>query len=315
MSGDTDGRLATELVTAIREAAIQLEHDGRPEPAIRLLKDVLRLGDARLPTVDTTRLRAALAGMLWKRGRMEKARVLATDAVKLAEEVGNPEALSEALFALGEVTYIEAAYMGRGTIDEALELHLRALDLRCEMGDRRGESLSLARIGVIHERRDEHDRAQARYEQALRIAEEIDFPGGTFRPLVHIAVAKDRGGDLPGALVEHRKSLAAARRARAAYALTFALSNVAVTAHRLDGKLDSALELLDEAEGLAREIDAKLSLCRVPLMRGDVYGAAGLEEEARRAYEASIRAAEAAGFLPLVEYVNERLARLGETDD
>ncbi len=307
--------LTPELVDAIREAAIRLEQDGRSAEAVRLLKQLLKVGNSHLLPVEKARLWAALGGMVWKQGSVAKARVLAVDAVRLAEECGSPEALSEALCSLGEITYIEAAYMGRGELADAMAHHLRALEIRRETGDRRGESLSLSRIGVIHERMDRHDEAQVCYEKALRIAEELDFPEGMSRPFVHIGAAKERAGDVRGALADYRRSVAAVRRAHDVRALAFDLCNVASTAFRLDGELEPALEMLREALELAEGMEFKLGELRVHQVTGDVYAAAERTEDARREYVAAIDIGDAGGLARFAAFVRERLAALGSTTE
>ena len=302
--------LTPELVDAIREAAIQLEHDGRAAKAVRLLKELLKTGDSHVLPIEKARLRAALGGMVWKQGNVAKARVLAADAVRPAEESGSSEALSEALFTLGEVTYLEAAYMGRGELGDAMEHHRRALDIRRQVGDRRGESLSLSRMGVIHERMEQHDEALACYEEALAIAKELDFPEGMSRPYVHIGVAKDRAGDVQGALEEYRRSVAAVRRAHDVHALAFDLCNVAWAAYRLDGGLESALVLLSEALELAEGMRTKLAELRVHQVTGDVYAAAGRTDDTRREYEAAIEIGDTVGLARFADFVRERLASL-----
>lgn len=315
MLEETGNTLPPELVAASCEAAIQLEHDGRAESAIRLLKVLLKVGDSRLSIVEEARVRAALADMVWKQGGVAKARVLAADAVKFAEQSGEAQALSEALFVLGEVTYIEAAYVGRAELDEALTVHKRALELRREIGDQRGESLSLSRMGVIYERLEEHGQAQAHYEQALRIAEELDFAKGMSRPLVHIGVAKERAGDLAGALADYRRSVAAVRKAHDVHALAFDLCNVAWAAHRLDRKLEPALDLLGEALDLAEGMGSKLAELRVHQVIGEVFATVGRFEDAAREYEAAIGIGEAAGFSRFASFVRERLKGLDDADE
>ena len=311
MSDSRTIRLTPELVDAIREAAIQLEHDGRSPEAVCLLKRLLKAGNSHLQPIEKARLWAALGGMVWKQGHVAKARVLAADAVKLAEECGSPVALSEALFALGEVTYLEAAYMGRGELGDAMVHHRRALDLRREIEDRRGESLSLSRIGVIHERMDQHDEAQACYEEALGIAEDLGFLEGMSRPYVHIGVAKDRAGDVKGALEDYRRSVVAVRRAHDVHALAFDLCNVAWAAYRLDGELEAALALLSEALDLAQGMQTKLAELRVRQVTGDVYAAAGRSDDARREYEAAIEIGDAVDLTRFAAFVRERLSALG----
>ena len=302
--------LTPGFVDAIRRAAIQLEHDGRSATAVRLLKELLNAGNSHLYPIEKARLWAALGGMIWKQGDVAKARVLATDAVKLAEGCDSSEALSEALFALGEVAYLEAAYMGRGELADAMVPHRRALDIRREAGDRRGESLSLSRIGVIHERMDRHDEAQACYREALGIAEELDFPEGMSRPYVHIGVAKDQAGDVEGALEDYQRSVAAVRRAHDVHALAFDLCNVAWASYRLDGELDPALALLDEALELAEGMQTKLAELRVHQVAGDVYAAAGRTDDARREYEVAIVVGDAVGLARFTGFVRERLGVL-----
>ncbi|MBU1049085.1 tetratricopeptide repeat protein [Candidatus Bipolaricaulota bacterium] len=310
MSRKQSTGLSQNLVSLIRKAAVQLEHDGRASLAIRLLKQLLKDGDSHLPVAEKARLRATLGGMVWKRGSVEKAHALAADALSLAEECDDPLALSEALFVLGEVTYIEAAYMGWGDLDTAMTYHQRCLKMHLEAGNRHGESLSLSRIGVIHERRGDQEEAETCYEAALLIAEELDFSEGMFRPLVHIGLAKDRAGDLSGALVNHRRSLATARCAHDVHSLTFGLCNVAEVGFRHDGRLEPALALLREALELAKRMDFRLALCRVPLMTGEVYLEAGMPQDAEREFEQSLHVAEAESFPRFITYLGERINKL-----
>jgi len=315
--GDANG--FAELLSAARDAATQLEHDGRSDLAIRLLKGLLKgllkAGGVSCPDTEAARLRAALAGMIWKRGEMAKARALAADALKIAERDAHDEARSEALFVLGEVAYIEAAYMGRASLDDALEHHERALELRRRIGDHRGESLSLSRIGVIHERMDEPERARACYEEALRIAEESDFPEGMSRPYVHIGVAKELAGDMEGALADYRRSVAAVRRAHDVHALSFDLCNVASAGFRVEGDLHAAIELLREAREYAEGMRFELANVRVHQVTGDVYAAAGRPGDARQEYEAAIAIADAADLAPFAAYVREKMAAIADESE
>ncbi|MBU1049084.1 tetratricopeptide repeat protein [Candidatus Bipolaricaulota bacterium] len=310
MSEEKHVSLPVSLLVTIRESAIQLEHDGRASLAIRLLKQLLKDGDSHLPVAEKARSRAALGGMVWKQGSVGKAHALAADALSLAEECDDPMALSEALFVLGEVTYIEAAYMGRGDLDTAMTYHQRCLEMRLEVGNRHGESLSLSRIGVIHERRDEREEARACHETALAIAEELDFPDGMSRPLVHIGAAKETAGDLTGALADYQKSVAAVRRAHDVHALAFDLCNVAWATYRLDGELESALKLLSEALELAEGMGSKLAEMRVHQVTGEVCAVAGQSEKAKTEYEVAIDIGNTAGFMRFASFVQERLDEL-----
>ena len=136
MSDTKSKAISQELASLISKAAIQLEHDGRGSLAVALLRQLLEGGISHLPIAEQSHLRAGLSGIVWKQGYVTEGRELADSAVALAEECADPEALSDALFSLGEVIYIEEAYMGNLDLGQAMVHHQRCLEVRRKIGDR-----------------------------------------------------------------------------------------------------------------------------------------------------------------------------------
>ena len=156
----------------VHKAAKQLAHDGRDETAIALLIGLLERSEKRLTLHERAHVHADLGMCLWPRGFMANAREHAERVVALAEQSDDTEARAAAVFALGEVSYCEAAYYDMKDLAESMRLHERALGLHRDLEGRSYEALPLSRIGVIHELQQRQKAAQACYREALRIAEE-----------------------------------------------------------------------------------------------------------------------------------------------
>ena len=304
--------MVSQLVAAIREAAIQLEHDGRSGLARDLAEALLQ--DERLgaPLAEQAHAHTLLANVELRQGAFGFAAEHATEAVALAERSGDSEALSAALYALGEVEYLEGAWRETKPLDEALRLHERCLEIRREADDLAGVSVSLSRIGVIHERLGDQDRAVACYEESLKAAESADFIEGTSRNLVHLGAAEDRAGNLEAALDYYERSVLASRPSHDVRALTFDLGNVASALARSGGDLTKASECLVEARSLAEGMDWKLGLIRVMQIEAYVSKAGGDTRAARTSLQTAADLSRRYGFAPFERRLSEQIEELEE---
>src|SRR5262249_30811745 len=64
-------------------------------------------------------------------------------------------------------------HQARGEYGDALDRYEQSLRIAEELGDRAGIAGSLHQLGILHQRRGEYGDALDRYEQSLRIAEEL----------------------------------------------------------------------------------------------------------------------------------------------
>ncbi|MES4908477.1 MULTISPECIES: BTAD domain-containing putative transcriptional regulator [unclassified Streptomyces] len=91
-----------------------------------------------------------------------------TEAIELNQKSGNRHAEAGAWDSLGY------AHHHLGSYTDAVTCYQRALDLVREFGDRCGEVEILSHLGDSHDARDAPDLARSVWQQALRIADEID---------------------------------------------------------------------------------------------------------------------------------------------
>ncbi len=300
------------LAVLIRRTAEQLEHDGRSGLARDLANALFE--DERLegPPAERAHAHSLLANIELRQGAFGSAAEHATEAVALAERSGDSEALSAALYAQGEVEYLEGAWRETKPLDEALRLHERCLEIRREAGDVAGVSISLSRIGVIHERLGDQERAVACYEESLEAAEAADFVEGTSRNLVHLGGAEDLAGNLEAALDYYERSVLASRPSHDVRSLAFDLCNVASALARLGGDLAKASECLVEARSLAEGMDWKLGLIRVMQIEAYVSKAGGDASAARTTLQAAADLSRRYGFAAFERRLSEQIEELEE---
>lgn len=218
---------------------------------------------ARCPASDLARQArvAALLAHQWPRlGRLTLSMRYATQAVGLAQRVGEDGLLASALIAQSFV--YSQLLMGR----EGLESGLRALSAARRARDMVAESWALNRIGVAHASLDNPVQACASAEQALEIAAAAGEPAeeALFSSLNNLsyfwlqriddAAALGDTAELAEARTRARlmaeRACVQARHSGSPYRISVAVSNL-VGALLSSGCVAEALPLLDEFERLA----------------------------------------------------------------
>ncbi|PZP34376.1 MAG: hypothetical protein DI603_05305 [Roseateles depolymerans] len=204
---------------------------------------------------------ATLLAHQWPRlGKLTHSMRHATEAVGLAQRVGEQQLLASAFIAQSFV--YSQLLMGR----EGLEAGLRALACARQARDAVAEAWALNRIGVAYATLENPSQACASTEQALEIAVSAGKPGSEvlFSCLNNLAYFWLQRVD-EAALLEDEASLAVARQqarvmaeracaqarqSASPFQVSVAVSNL-VGALLSSGRVDEALPLLDEFEQLA----------------------------------------------------------------
>lgn len=251
----------TGLAIAVSSAARRYEMLGHTQKAIQLLGAILEFADPGGSPVGRALLMADLGGIVWKQGHYNKALELLTEAKTLAEKAGDRLILATALYHLGELAYVKVFMMQAGELEEALAYHEQCLALRREIADRPGMTLSLSRIGVLHERMQKYDVALAYHDQAVEMASAIDYPFGTIRPYTHIGGSHRRNGDLHMALTFYQKALDISRKVGSHEDIVFGSINVGWTTYCLHGDSETALDCF---QGALKRLDFQSSLASQP---------------------------------------------------
>jgi tetratricopeptide (TPR) repeat protein len=134
------------------------------------------------------------------------------NAKQIAEAVHDQHGIADALSLLGQAHYFTTVVtsvksgaspdspQGQGKYEEALVYQQQALELREALHDTRGVSESYFQIGVVYERWQQYDQAQAYYMKARQIAEQSGHPFEKTEPARHFAIHALRKGNLDQAL-------------------------------------------------------------------------------------------------------------------
>jgi tetratricopeptide (TPR) repeat protein len=126
-------------------------------------------------------------------GRSEEARVHLENAVKLADETGQPRAKAYALTSLAEVL------VRSGALDQAKESCFRALDIVTELDDKLGISAAYANLGMAEKAAGELEASEEHYLESLRAIEGLDVPRSLGMRKLEFGQLLESKGDRAGA--------------------------------------------------------------------------------------------------------------------
>ncbi|MBB6735650.1 tetratricopeptide repeat protein [Cohnella zeiphila] len=285
--------------------ALDLLHEARPraEDGAPLL--ALLLAEGRIRTLDTVNRNADPAPLL----------ALLGEARQLAERLGDRASLADALSLLGQAHYFaelnaaESIQFADDSFAESLDLQQRALSLREELGDARGTSESQFLIGTVYERRQRHDEAMERYEEAYRIADRGAFIREKAEPTRHMAFHCLIEGDLERALPFALKALAL--REESGFRPHLPLDHLLASEifMRLD-RTEEAWNHANEAYELAERLGIKRAASSSLLLLGDLRAARGETRQAIDDYEQALKLGRELKLPLAVARAAERLRKL-----
>lgn len=271
-----------------RRLAKNAERSGEIERALAEL-DLAQanLGPATEDESDASRLERAqieltLGWMLFRQGQTEAAQTAALAALRVAEELADPNAIAAACNLLGGLAYTT------GDLAQAVALSERSLALRREIGDPAGMAAAYSNLGVLAVAQGQWDQAVEHFERALAMRREAGDLAGEAIVLSNLGqIMKDRG-DFTQAVAYFTASLQAAERAESVYQQVVNRSNLGHL-RALQGDGDGAVQALVESIRQARAIgaqelvtEAHWILAEAQLVRGDIPAA---EAAAQRALE------------------------------
>jgi len=271
--------------------------------AYQASNDVLELLLQACPPTDLRRRGDALALLAHqypRTGRLTASARCATEALALAERLGDDLMLADALTAQAYV--YGQLLMGR----EALESGMRALGAARRAGDAVREAWALCRVGIGYSALDNQAQACAYVEQGLEIATGAGSAEVRFSCLNNLAYfwlrrveeAKS-GGDaaaLAEALAQARltaeRATELARDSGSPFQVAVAVSNL-VNALLAGSLLDEALPLLNEFGHLAHDHGYRTLAIEADAQRAVFMRLKGEPQQAARVMEALLNAASA----------------------
>ena len=205
---------------------------------------------------------------------------VAIDAVGANHQVVQ-EAHADRLNSQGEDLYYRAQYR------EALELFEQSLAIRREIGDRRGEGVSLNNIGRIYDSLGEYPKALELYEQSLAIRQELGDRRGEGVTLNNIGLIYDSLGEYPKALERYEQSLAILQEIGDRRGEGVTLNNIGLIYDSL-GEYLKALERYEQSLAIFQEIGDRRGEGLLLTSIGGIYDSLGEYSKALERYEQSL---------------------------
>jgi diguanylate cyclase (GGDEF)-like protein len=271
---------------------------GAYQASCEALEQLLQSCPATEPRRRTEAL-VLLAHQYPRLGRLTVSARYATEALGLAERLGDDGLLADAL--TGQAYVYAQLLMGR----DALETAMRALAVARRAGDAAREAWALNRVGVAYSSLENPAQACASTEQALEIAAAADAPEALFSCQNNLAyfwlrrvadaAALGEAAVLAEAVENARRTAeqacALARRRGSPFEIAVAVSNL-VNALLAGGQPDEALPLLNEFGHLAHDQGYSDLAIEADAQRAVFLRLKGEPLQATRILEALLRAAQ-----------------------
>ena len=217
-------------------------------------------------------------------GNWQRAEVIATDALALAEAIGDRGGRAASETALAEVARKRARY------DDAVELLARAQAGFEAQGDEAGVGKVLHLAGTVAAQRGAYDEATAKYEASLAIRERIGDRASMAGLYSNLGVVAEYRGNYAAADAHHQRALTLRRAIGDRWAIAVSMNNLGMIAV-LQQRFAEAHDWFRQSMALSREVgDAWLvainhnNLGNTTRGLGDYTAARGHYAESLRAY-------------------------------
>lgn len=263
-------------------------------------------GTARLARVWTAR------GLIWlsettatNRGYPE-ADSAAARALELAERSGDSLLIADAAELAGRVLYSRRINLGEGDYDPPLRHFERALALRRAAADTGGMVEGLFRVGLIHERKGEGDRAVALYEEGIRLAGS-EYPLERSYLARHLGYQHLRRGDLDRALTHLQQSHDLREQAGFVLVRSPALASIGEV-YRRKGDHARARDYVARALAEAERLGSSRFVVQALIALGEIDAGTGRLEQARQHWRRAETLAGEIGYVSGVREAGELLA-------
>jgi tetratricopeptide (TPR) repeat protein len=301
-----------DSLLVLLEAAERHHSAGRLEAARVALDGAERAARAGTDTTAGLARVWVARGLVWlsettatNRGYPE-ADTAAARALVLAERAGDSLLVADAAELVGRVLYSRRINLAQGDYDAPLRHFERALALRRAAGDTSGTVDALFRVGLIHERKDEAERAVALYQEGLRLAGS-DYPLERSNLTRHLGYQHLRRDDLDRALAYLRESHGLRERAGFVLLRSPALASLAEV-YRRKGDYATARDHAERSLAEAERLGASRFVVQALITLGRIDLATSRPREARGRWQRAEVLAGEIGYVSGVEDARELLA-------
>jgi tetratricopeptide (TPR) repeat protein len=179
----------------------------------------------------------------------------------------------------------------RGEYGEALRRYEQSLRMLEELDDRAGVARSLHQIGLLHQQRGEYGEALRRYEQSMQIGEELDDRAVVAGSLYQIGDLHRLRGEYGEALERYEQSLRMAEELDDRAVVAISLHQIGLL-HQQRGEYGEALQRYEQSMRIKEELNDRAGVAISLHQIGNLHYLRGEYGEALERYEQSLRMAE-----------------------
>ncbi len=320
---DLDNQEQQALILQATGIAYKLMN--KPAEALRNYQDSMAINEKLGQKRGVAASLVEIAQVQLLLGKPDAALSAYNDALKIRRDIGAKKEAGDTLIDLGDF------YLERGQPDQALQVLKESLQIQRDAGDETYQGLCLNNIAAAYSQKGENEDALTYLQQALQIREKLNVPADVASTLLNLGEAYTALGQYDEAMVSFMRGLDLDRKAddnSGAAAMSHSMGLVfeyqgrlgaavgalqdSVNALRKIGDRSSnmvqslsdlasalaksgrgaeAKNLLDEAEGLAKELKNEALIAAIANSRGDAAFYQGDLKSARIAYEQSVRVA------------------------
>ncbi len=193
-------------------------------------------------------------------------------------------------------------YQSKGEPEIAADYHERSLRIREELGSKPDIAASFNNLGNIYVLKGEMERALEYHERSLKIREELGNKQGIAMSLLNVGSIEQKIGNLTKALEYYRRSLETYEELGIGYMIALALNNIG-SVYQMKGDLDQALEYHRRSLGIREELGLKQELALSLVNIGYVHWRKNSFGQAMEHYQRSLEIYEEAGNIPYAAIV------------
>ncbi len=248
---------------------------GKLDEAKVVLDESLRMFSTEGNRNGTSRALLDLGTLLEQKGEYENARKMYEDALRIARDLGNQSAIATVLLDLGQVLAESA------DPTSARARYEEALVIARTINDINLTEETLVNLGSLSSKNLDVPGARKAYAEALAIARKHGHHRVLAAVLINSSNIEERNGEVEKAIALGTEGVAEARQTNEPALLTQALSSLAEH-YSEHGEFDAALAQFDEIEKLQTRNADKIGLINTNTIRVGVLAGANRDAEAKK---------------------------------
>ncbi len=256
-------------------------HFQNPRLALKLSQEAFALAEQTNDAKGRAYSRLNQGVAYWVLGEISQARAHLFDAVKEMSKVGDELGEAKAINWLGNT------FERLGNDIEALNCHLRAIELREKHGDREGIGASFNNIGNLYLRLEDYSTALSYYHKALEIRQQLGDEEGEAATLTNIGIIYYRLGKYDEARNYGLLGIERFRRCNNRQGYANALNNLGLVYDKL-GEEDKAIRFYNECREIYAELNDKQGEANAFNNLGLLFVKKGKHSDALAYYEKSL---------------------------